>query len=72
MASDGRKNGGSHEKSDPISVAIRRTAKRRGNQRVVAEKSMLGEVAAEAARLAEAQTQSSGLDTEVDSMEVEP
>ena len=47
MASDGRKNGGSHEKSDPISVAIRRTAKRRGNQRVVAEKSMLGEVAAQ-------------------------
>ena len=42
------------------------------NQRAVAEKSMLGEVVAEAARLSEAQTQSSGLDTEVDSMEVEP
>ena len=33
--------------------------------------SMLDEVAAEAARLAEAQTQPAGLDTEVDSMEVE-
>ena len=33
--------------------------------------SMLDEVAAEAARLAEAQTQPSGLDTEADSIEVE-
>ena len=33
--------------------------------------SMLDEVAAEAARMAEAQTQPEGLDTEVDSMEVD-
>ena len=41
------------------------------NQRVIAEMSMLDEVAAEAARLAEAQTQPARLDTEVDSMEVD-
>ena len=33
---------------------------------------MLDEVAAEAARLANAQTQPAGLDTEVDTMDVEP
>ena len=33
---------------------------------------MLDEVAAEAARLANAQTQPAGLDTEIDSMDVEP
>ena len=41
------------------------------NQRVVAAMSMLDEVAAEAARLAEAQTQPAALDTSADSMEVE-
>ena len=41
------------------------------NQRVVAEMSMLDELTAEAARLAEAQTQPAGLDTGVDSVEVE-
>ena len=40
------------------------------NQRVVAGTSMLDEVAAEAARVANAQTQPAGLHTEVDTMDV--
>ena len=40
------------------------------NQRVVTEMSMLDEVAAEAARLAEAQTQPNGRDADAENMEI--
>ena len=65
MVRDGRKNCGNHRKSDAEKPNYAE------NQRVVAEMSMLDEVAAGAARFAEAQTQPAGLDTEVDSMEVD-
>ena len=57
-----------HRESDPTRIADAELPNFTENQRVVEEMSMLDEVAAEAARLAEAQTQPAGLDTEVDSM----
>ena len=69
MVSDGRKNDGNHRESDP-SLLYAEQPNYAEKQREAAKMNVLDEVAAEAARMAEAQTQPERRDAEVD-MEID-
>ena len=69
--SDGRKNSGNHQSQTQSVLLYAELPNFTEKQRETAKMNLLDEVAAEAARLAEAQTQPAGLDAEEDSVEVE-